>query len=51
MDLSNSSLHALNYAMSLAQEADRRLSVLHVIAHEFENAADVADARNPACGD
>jgi nucleotide-binding universal stress UspA family protein len=36
VDFSESSLHALKYATSLAQEADGQLTVLHVVAHEFE---------------
>jgi nucleotide-binding universal stress UspA family protein len=36
VDFSESSLHALKYAISLAQEADGQLTVLHVVAHEFE---------------
>jgi nucleotide-binding universal stress UspA family protein len=36
VDFSDSSLHALKYAISLAQEADGRLTVLHVVAHEIE---------------
>jgi nucleotide-binding universal stress UspA family protein len=43
VDFSNSSMQALQYAMSIAQEADARLAVLHVVAHEIENAADVGD--------
>jgi nucleotide-binding universal stress UspA family protein len=31
VDFSECSMHALNYAMSLAQEADARLTVMHVI--------------------
>jgi nucleotide-binding universal stress UspA family protein len=31
IDFSDCSMHALNYAMSLAQEADARLTVVHVI--------------------
>jgi nucleotide-binding universal stress UspA family protein len=42
VDFSDSSLHALKYATSMAQEADGQLTVLHVVAHEFENAADMA---------
>ena len=42
VDFSESSLHALKYAISMAQEADGQLTVLHVVAHEFENAADMA---------
>jgi nucleotide-binding universal stress UspA family protein len=43
VDFSESSLHALKYAISMAQEADGQLTVLHVVAHEFENTADMAD--------
>ena len=42
VDFSDSSLHALKYAISMAQEADGQLTVLHVVAHEFENDADMA---------
>ena len=42
VDFSESSLRALKYATSMAQEADGQLTVLHVVAHEFENAADMA---------
>jgi nucleotide-binding universal stress UspA family protein len=42
VDFSDSSLHALKYATSMAQEADGQLTVLHVVAHEFENADDMA---------
>jgi nucleotide-binding universal stress UspA family protein len=42
VDFSDSSLHALRYAMSMAQEADGQLTVLHVVSHEFENTADLA---------
>jgi nucleotide-binding universal stress UspA family protein len=41
VDFSESSVHALNYAMSLAQEADGQLTVLHVVAHEFEYTAGI----------
>jgi nucleotide-binding universal stress UspA family protein len=44
VDFSSSSLHALNHALSLAQEADGRLAVLSVVAHEFENVGDVANS-------
>ena len=40
-DFSNSSAHALKYAMSMAQEADAHLTVLHVVEHELQNAADL----------
>jgi nucleotide-binding universal stress UspA family protein len=36
LDFSDSSMHALNYAMSLAQEADGRLTVLHVMQYDLE---------------
>ena len=36
IDFSDSSMHALNYAMSLAQEADAYLTVLHVMAYDLE---------------
>ena len=41
VDFSESSLRALKYAISLAQEADGQLTVLHVVAHEFEYTADI----------
>jgi nucleotide-binding universal stress UspA family protein len=40
VDFSESSMHALEYATSMAQEADGQLTLLHVIEHEFQNAAD-----------
>ena len=43
VDFSDTSMHALNYAISLAQEADGQLTVLHVIGHEFEDTADRAN--------
>ena len=42
VDFSESSLHALKYAISMAQEADGQLAVLHVVAHEFEYEPDIA---------
>jgi nucleotide-binding universal stress UspA family protein len=36
VDFSDLSIHALNYAMSLAQEADARLTVLHVMMYDLE---------------
>ncbi len=42
VDFSHSSLRALQYALSIAQEADGRLTVLHVVAHEFESTVDMA---------
>jgi nucleotide-binding universal stress UspA family protein len=39
VDFSASSMHALNYAMSLAQEADARLTVLHVMMYDLQGEA------------
>jgi nucleotide-binding universal stress UspA family protein len=36
IDFSDSSMHALNYAMSLAQEADAHLTVLHVMVYDLQ---------------
>lgn len=41
VDFSDASLHALKYAISLAQEADGALTILHVVAHELENSSDI----------
>lgn len=46
VDFSDCSMHALNYAMSLAQEADAHLTVLHVIAYELEDKLDMSRAIN-----
>jgi nucleotide-binding universal stress UspA family protein len=46
IDFSDCSMHALNYAMSLAQEADARLAVVHVI----ETPPEAADFRQGAFG-
>jgi nucleotide-binding universal stress UspA family protein len=43
VDFSDSSMHALNYAMSLAQEADAHLTVVHVMADRLEAMPDLAD--------
>ncbi len=40
IDFADCSMHALNYAMSLAQEADARLTVIHVIEAPLEAPAD-----------
>jgi nucleotide-binding universal stress UspA family protein len=48
VDFSESSLQALNYAISMAQEADGQLTVLHVVAHEFENATDITSTLSDA---
>ena len=45
VDFSASSLHALKYATSLAQESDGQLTVLHVVSHEFESAVDMSERR------
>ena len=42
VDFSESSLRALKYAISMAQEADAHLIILHVLEHEFQNPADMA---------
>jgi nucleotide-binding universal stress UspA family protein len=41
VDFSDASLNALKYAISMAQEADAQLTVLHVVAHEFEYDPDI----------
>jgi nucleotide-binding universal stress UspA family protein len=48
VDFSESSLHALKYATSLAQESDGQLTVLHVLGNEFETAEDVASLTSDA---
>ena len=40
VDFSDCSMHALNYAMSLAQEANAKLTVLHVVEVPVEVSAD-----------
>ena len=42
LDFSDSSLDALQYAISMAEEADGNLTVLHVIELEFEDVAGLA---------
>ena len=42
VDFSESSLDALKYAISMAQEADGQLTVLHVVEHDLQNTADMA---------
>jgi nucleotide-binding universal stress UspA family protein len=44
VDFSDCSLEALNYALSLAQEADAHLTVLHVIGDELEMTPDAYGA-------
>jgi nucleotide-binding universal stress UspA family protein len=43
VDFSDGSMRALNYAMSLAQEADAHLTVVHVMAHGLEFTPDLYD--------
>ena len=42
VDFSESSMHALKYATSMAQEADGQLTVLHVVEHQFQDTDEVA---------
>jgi nucleotide-binding universal stress UspA family protein len=49
IDFSDSSLHALNYAMSLAQEADARLTLLHVMVYDL--AAEAPEMYDTAIAD
>jgi nucleotide-binding universal stress UspA family protein len=51
VDFSESSLHALKYAISMAQEADGQLTILHVVAHEFEYEPDIAYDTGMRIGD
>jgi nucleotide-binding universal stress UspA family protein len=44
IDFSEVSLNALNYAMSLAQEADAHLTVLHVMTYEMELTPEMSDS-------
>lgn len=43
IDFSDCSMHALHYALSLAQEADAHLTVLHVMAYALEDTPDMYD--------
>lgn len=45
VDFSDSSLKALKYALSLAQEADGHLTVLHVVEHELPPTPDPGSVR------
>ena len=51
VDFSESSMHALKYAISLAQEADGQLTVLHVVAQEFDSLAGFAYDAGMTVGD
>ena len=51
VDFSDSSLHALKYALSMAQEADGQLTVLHVVAHEFDYSPDIEYDSGMTIGD
>lgn len=44
VDFSDCSMHALNYATSLAQEADAHLTVLHVMTYEMELTPDMSES-------
>jgi nucleotide-binding universal stress UspA family protein len=44
IDFSDASTNALNYAMSLAQEADAQLTVLHVMTYEMELTPDMNES-------
>jgi nucleotide-binding universal stress UspA family protein len=43
VDFSDCSMQALNYAMSLAQEANAHLTVVHAMAHGLEDTPDMFD--------
>jgi nucleotide-binding universal stress UspA family protein len=43
VDFSDCSMNALNYAVSLAQEADAHLTVVHVMAYTLEDTPDMYD--------
>lgn len=45
IDFSTSAMRALDYALSLTEEADGELTVLHVLPNGYENANVVADER------
>ena len=51
VDFSDASSHALKYAISMAQEADGQLTVLHVAAHEFEYDPDIEYDKGMSIGD
>jgi nucleotide-binding universal stress UspA family protein len=44
IDFSDCSTNALNYAMSLAQEADAHLTVLHVMTYDMELTPDMSES-------
>jgi nucleotide-binding universal stress UspA family protein len=48
VDFSDSSMQALKYAVSLAQEADATLTVLHVVVNELEDTVDMDTIVNKA---
>ena len=51
VDFSESSLHALKYATSLAHEADGQLTIVHVVAHELEYTGDIEYSTGMTVGD
>jgi nucleotide-binding universal stress UspA family protein len=48
VDFAASSLHAVRYAVSMAQENDAELTLLHVVAHEFEHPSSAASIAHEA---
>jgi nucleotide-binding universal stress UspA family protein len=51
IDFSDASLHALKHAISMAQQADAALTILHVVAHELENTIDMDHVTAMTVGD
>ncbi len=51
VDFSESSLHALKYATSLAHEGDGQLTIVHVVAHELEYTGDIEYSTGMTVGD
>lgn len=51
VDFSESSLHALRYATSLARTAGATFTVLHVVAHEFESTGGIEYDAGMTIGD
>ena len=50
VDFSESSLHTLNYAISMAHEVDGQLTIVHVVAHELEHTGDIEYATSMTVG-
>jgi nucleotide-binding universal stress UspA family protein len=51
VDFSESSLHALQYAMVLAEDGESQLTVLHVVEHEFDCPPDIECDAGMTIGD